>query len=256
MSDTSFDDILSDKDLETSEAAESEKAETEESEAEEPKAAEPKEEQGEQPEEGSEETGKDNAPMPGEDEPKQVPLASYMAEKTKRQELEKQLAEKDPPNPRPDALEDPEGAVKHVEQTLQGQLSAMRADMSLAMAREMIPDFDEVMGSDLEDWRAWEGENPALAQQVYASPLPGKAAYDVVKRLKELESIGNPKDFEAKIRADERAKVEKELEVRAKAETAEKAASLLPETLAGAASKGERKGPDWSGATPMEDILG
>ncbi len=247
MSDSTLDDILSD-DTKTEPEPKAEAPE------EQPKAEEPEGEPKEEPEaeDPPEDTGEDDAPTPGATKDVMVPLRALEDERSKRQEAEKRLAAQEQPE-RPDALEDPEGAAKHIEGSVDQKLADMRAEISLQMAEATIPDFTEVMGPDLEHWKSLANENPALLQQVMASPLPGKAAYDVVKQYRALSAIGDdPAAYEAKIRADERAKIEQEQ----KAKKADETASSLPNSLADAPSKGERKGPEWAGPPPLDEVLG
>jgi membrane protein involved in colicin uptake len=175
-----------------------------------------------------------------------VPLASLKAEREKRQkaEAERQRLEAElaalrqmPQQPEPsiDFYADPEGYVQTVISKAQQEANRRLYAVLDAEAREAFPDYDEVM----EDLVPKVQANPALKQQIFNSPNPAKAAYQLAKQLKTMESMQDPIAYEAQMRA--RIKAELEAELKAKADAATAAARAIPPDLANnrsAANKG------------------
>ena len=169
-----------------------------------------------------------------------VPLAALKAEREKRQELERQLAElrtnrqpdgrkpdpADPDKQEPDFYDDPKAFVareiSRAQREANGRLfAALEAD-----AREQHADFDEVM----EDMVNRVKENPALQKQVFSSPNPARAAYRLCKQLRDAEALQkDPDSVREAIRAEERARLEKEFAEKAKKQ---QAADDIPPDLA------------------------
>lgn len=182
------------------------------------------------------------APDPDKKTSEHVPLAALKAEREKRQELERQLAELRNPNPQqpgqakttdtpqqPPAsfYDDPEAYVRNqitqVQRQADGRLfAALEAD-----AREQFPDFDEVMEGMVDKVK----DNPALREQIFRSANPARAAYRLGKQLKDAEALQkDPEAERERIRAEERTKLEAEF--KAKDEARRKAADAIPPDLA------------------------
>lgn len=179
-----------------------------------------------------------------------VPLASLKAEREKRQRaeaerqrLEAELAairqqatqpQQQPTQPM-DFYADPEAYVSNVVTKAQQQAEARLYAALEAEARESLPDYDDLM----EGLVPVVQNNPALRQQIFSSPNPAKAAYNLAKQMKAMESMQDPLAYEAQMRA--RIKAEIEAELAAKAEAKAAAARAIPPDLAGtrsAAAKG------------------
>ncbi len=185
------------------------------------------------------------------EQPKLVPNAALLDERRKRQELERELAEikkravqSDPP-PIPDVLEDQKGYSDHVTQAaVQSAVMVARAEASRSYNRKQHQDFDEVMQAYYE----LEAQNPAIAHRVIQSEDPFGEAYRVAKdhiRMKDYGSIDE-------MLAAERKKWEAETLATQKVQTP---APQLPPSLAGVRSTAPRSGPDWSGPTPLSDLI-
>jgi hypothetical protein len=175
-----------------------------------------------------------------------VPLASLKAEREKRQraEAERQRLEAElsalrqqPATPvqSPDFYADPEGYVGQVMSKVEAQFNQRLYAVLDAEAREAFADYDEVMEELVPKVQA----NPALKDQIFSSPNPAKAAYQLAKQIKAFESMQDPVAYEAQMRA--RIKAELEAEIKAKADAATAAARAIPPDLAAsrsAAAKG------------------
>jgi hypothetical protein len=157
--------------------------------------------------------------------------AAAIAERRKRQELERQLQElQRQPQQTPDFFKEPQEYVHQaISQTRQELVQAHYAALE-DLARETYPDYDEVF----EEVQAQAAENPALVQQIFASANPAKAVYKLGKQLRELKQMQDPDAYRQKIEAEVRAKVEAEFA--AKEEAKRKAAEAVPPDLTAARS--------------------
>lgn len=183
-----------------------------------------------------------------------VPLASLKAEREKRQRAEaerqrleaelaalrQQAAQPQQPTQTPDFYADPEGYVSNVVSKVQQQAEARLYAALDAQAREAFPDYDELM----EGLVPVVQSNPALRQQIFSSPNPAKAAYQLAKQMKAMESMQDPVTYEQQLRA--RIKAELESELAAKAEAKAAAARAIPPDLAGSRSATSK------GAAPVD----
>lgn len=166
--------------------------------------------------------------------------AAAIAERKKRQELERKLAELTrEQQQRPDFFKQPTEYVDHtIQQVRQDMAQTMYAALE-DQARETYPDYDEVF----EEVQAYAEENPAVVQQIFTSPNPARAAYKLGKQLRELKQMQDPDAYRQKIEAEVRAKVE--AEYAAKEEAKRKAADAIPPDLTAArASKDSEVLPD------------
>lgn len=157
-------------------------------------------------------------------EDKTVPLPALLAEREKRQALERQLAElkqQQPEKPVPEFFEAPEHHLQIVEQRAAQRLHAALEEQ----AKAVYPDYDDMAAKAIE---AAQG-NPLLAQQVLSAANPALALYQLGKKTAELAQIQDPAAYRAKIEAEVRAKVEAEFA--AKASGKAKAAAAIPPDL-------------------------
>lgn len=154
---------------------------------------------------------------------KTVPLPALLAEREKRQALERQLAElkQQPQQTMPEFYEAPEQHLQLVEQRATQRLHAALEEQ----AKAVYPDYDDMAAKAIE---AAQG-NPLLAQQVLTAPNPALALYQLGKKTAELAQMQDPEAYRAKIEAEVRAKVEAEFA--AKAAEKEKAAAAVPPDL-------------------------
>lgn len=177
---------------------------------------------------------------------KTIPIASYMAEKQKRQEYEAKLAELEKQQEqKPDFYEDPEGFIKGEMQKLESKSINDKVNMSVEIAKTVYKDFDEVVG---ETWGKLKEENPYLDHLAANSPNPGLFAYQQCKNHRALQEIGDPASFREKLETEIREKLMAELKDKQVREN-------LPESLA---SDPNAKGKDlsWSGPEPLDEIVG
>lgn len=183
---------------------------------------------------------------------RQIPFKAYEDERGKRQELERQLkelqAEKDKA-PIPDVLENPEGYSKAINDQFDQKLLEQRLEMSEFLARRDYEDMDQ----RLEEYRALVEKIPALHSQVMKSQSPWHEMAKTVENHREMEQLKDVDGMKAKMRQELEAEIRKEYETKAKSEKS--LSESLPQSLAGAASKGTVKGSEWSGPTPLDNIL-
>jgi hypothetical protein len=138
-----------------------------------------------------------------------VPRAALMDERRKRQELEARLHANEPPPPEvkdEDYWQAPVEAtrklVDHQGQLLQRQLLNMKFELAEDMTRQLHPDYDEVREQFIEKVGTNDPVAVAIAQQMVSKANPAKFVYDEMSRIAKLTP-----DYEARIRAEERAKV-------------------------------------------------
>ena len=177
---------------------------------------------------------------------KTIPIASYMAEKQKRQEYEAKLAELEKQaEQKPDFYEDPEGFIKTEMQKLETKSINDKVNMSVEIAKTVYSDFDDIVG---ETWGKLKEENPYLDQLAASSPNPGLFAYQQCKNHRTLQEIGDPASFREKLENEIREKLVAEFKDKEVREN-------LPESLA---SDPNAKGRDLSfeGPESLDEIVG
>lgn len=169
-----------------------------------------------------------------------------------------------PPKP-PSVFEDEEGYTNHLNTQIAQQVFAAKLELSEENARERFPDLAQIMGT-VEDeqgvahvnWINAVRKNPALSQQFERAADPVRFAYQTLKKLKVMEEIGDdPNAYRERLRAE----IAAELAAKATATPAApavgaKPAPVIPQTLAGTASKASREAPEFNGPKPLEDIIG
>ena len=228
--------------------------ETEEEEAEEAPESEEQEQTGEEEQQAPaaeeappEQQAQTQAPPAAQPhrEPETVPLAAVMEERRKRQALEKQLAElQAKPQPLTDFYQDPE---RHIADVVGRTQQAMQQQVYAALeyaAKQTYPDFDEKFAVVEE----YAKNNPAALADVFASPNPAVAAYQLGKKLIEYREMQDPEQYRSKVEAELRQKLEAEYAAREKqrqeAAAAEAAkAAAIPPDLSTSASASNTKAP-------------
>jgi len=180
-------------------------------------------------------------------EPQTVPLAVVMAERDKRQRLERELAEERAKHqaqqaPAPSYYEDPEGYLARAQSDIEQRATARLNAALEAQAREQYPDYEEKLGVVMEHAQG----NPAIVQEIMTAPNPAVAAYKMGQRLSEFQQMQDPEAYRAKVEAEVRAKID--AENKARADQRQKAASEIPPDLSQARNtRGE--------FTPKSDVF-
>ena len=178
--------------------------------------------------------------------------AAVIDERRKRQELERKLEEyesRKPEQKRPDVFEDADGAFKYTEEQINQRIQGVQMSLSVEMMRTVKEDYDEMETAFIELAK----DNPALVQEMNKSPNPARFAYETAKKHQQWQEVQNVDTYKAKLREEMRAELEKELgEKQAKQDRKREA---IQPTLSGAGSKGGLSADDYSGPTPLGDIL-
>jgi|SRR5689334_4456670 len=185
--------------------------------------------------------------------------AGITAERKKRQDaerraagLQQRLEALQTPRQTPDVLADPEGFRKSITADIEAQRINDRVNLSAAMARELYPDFDEVM----DEWAGIMQADPLIYQQAIKQDFPAKWAYQHVKRERFLKEVGdNPDNWRKAERERLRAELEPELKKQLEASTPKQ--PVPPPSLA-SASSGGRVQSDTAGVErrPFDKIFG
>lgn len=165
---------------------------------------------------------------PPEPQATNVPLASLLDEREKRQAAERRAQEHEQrlreleaerakaAEPQIDPYQDLPGYLQKNRQEIQQELHRERVLMSEDMARAKYTDFEPVVGEFL---KAAES-NPALIAQMNAQRNPAEFAYRQGLLHRELAAVnGDPVAYRAKVRAE------------VEAELAAKAAPVVPTSL-------------------------
>ena len=199
----------------------------------------------------------DGVPPAPADKLPQDEFKALKEERTKRQNLEREMAElrqafeaaKSPPPPPPSIWEDEQGWQQNfgnevVSTAVQQATVNAKLDMSEMLARQANPDFDEMKAEFL----ALAEQSPQLAQQALADPHPWDRAYKIAKTQRTMTELGTT-DIDSL-----KAKIREEL----MAEMGTQAAPIapaMPPSLSGERSVASRGGPAWAGPKTLNDLL-
>lgn len=169
--------------------------------------------------------------VPTTPEPKEdrVPIAALLAERDKRQELQRRLTEHEQrqqaEQPKQDFFENPDEYMQGVVNSV-NQAATQRIYMALEeQAREANPDYDEVFA----EVKAHAEDNPAVVQKILNAPNPASAAYKLGKQLREFKAMQDPEAYREKLRAELRAELA--AENTAKEEARRRTADAIPPDL-------------------------
>lgn len=180
-------------------------------------------------------------------------------ERTKRQTLERELAEmrqaieaaQNPPPPPPSIWEDEQGWQQNfgsevVSTAVQQATANAKLDMSEMLARQANPDFDDMK----ELFLSLAQQSPQLAQQALADPHPWDKAYKIAKTQRTMQEIGAT-DIDGL-----RAKIREEIMAEMGTQQAPQfGAPAIPASLSGERSVASRAGPTWAGPKTLDDLL-
>lgn len=221
----------------------------------------------EKPQEGDSVSTEEIAPKGKEEtappavEKHNIPIAALLDEREKRQTLQRELEElkktQAPKEEATDFFEDPEGALKARDQAFEEKILQNKLEMSQAMAKESHPDFDELLGKfnkAMEADETLKGRAKVIWNDALSQPHPALSVYNAVKHELTVQELSDPDEYRKKIEAEIRAEIAKE--EKAPGDKTEKAATPdIPESLADERSVGSRKGPEWTGPTPLGEII-
>lgn len=154
-----------------------------------------------------------------EERPHTVPVSAMLEERRKRQELEARLAaiQATPPDDVKDEdfIDTPVEATRKIvgrqAQHFETQVRNIKYDIAEDMTRTMHADYDAVREKFVTRAAAGDPAALAIAQQMDAQPNPARFMYEQTKKLAAVEAFGDPAAYEARIRAEERARVLAEL---------------------------------------------
>lgn len=199
------------------------KSETETTEIETEEApAEEVENQEEVQEEDPKQGGEEPEETPASDEKKEEKWTkkAAIAERKKRQDLEKLLQDKEKElqafkqpkaqeekAQRPDVLDDQEGAFSHSENKLNAALWNQKVSLTQDLMREKHDDFDAVTQRFLKQaFEDKERGGSAMLNEYWNSPNPAKFAYESAKKLLKMDEVSAP-DYEQNVEKKLREKI-------------------------------------------------
>ena len=184
-------------------------------------------------------------------------LAKANDEKRKRQELEVRIAEMEANKQPPPAFwEDPDSAIKRIEDTnqqyaqrMEQMISNTRINFSETMARKTHTDFDEKMAVFFEMAK----ESPVVVKQMIDADDPGEFAYKLANNHSKLALAGN---LDALLdQREKELRVKLEAEYNTKNEEKQRIMNSIPKSLSDVGSTGLNR-PTWTGPDTLNDILG
>ncbi len=166
-----------------------------------------------------------------------VPITALLDERRKRREMEERLARVETDEPAFNA-----GGIHpgELEEALSHHMEAGRMDQAENAARSRFPDFDQ----KLDAFAQLADIHPGLSAQLAAAPDPGEFAYRVGAQALAMMGSHQSHDQEARIRADEREKVRREM-----------LKERLPESLSSTQSAGSAKDNAAWRPKSIEEIL-
>ena len=249
MSELSVDDILNGDEVEVAEVAQEteEVADTTEQAANEDTKGEAEEEAQAEPEATAE------TPAAEDDIEQKWTKAMALDERSKRQAVEKQLAElqkqreEAEKTPRPDLIDDPEGALSHMQAEFDQKLRNQTIAVGQEMMRSMHEDYDTLEAEFVELAKS----NPVIAQGIRDAANPAKYAYDIATKAREAAALT---DTNARDKLKEQLRQEVLAEEAAKAAKQAAKEEALSPSLAATQSQG---GVDnATGQDSVADLLG
>jgi hypothetical protein len=173
---------------------------------------------------------------PVEERPHNVPVSALIEERRKRQELEARLAAfekpKAPELTDADYYESPSKATKTevsaVKEELLQEVRSIRYELAEELTRNFHNDYDAVFDQFGAMVNQKDPMAISIAQQMAVQPNPAKFIYDQAKRLIAQQAVGDLSSYEARIRAEERARVLREMQQPAPEQTVPQSLNSLP----------------------------
>jgi hypothetical protein len=199
----------------------------------------------------------DAVPPADKPSPQTVPIEGLLDERRKRQDLERKLQEleqriqeKRLEAEKKDFWEAPEDHLREMESRLEQRLVAERLNLSEAFAREKYADYDE----KFNHFRDLAKESPALVHEMLRADNPAEFVYKTAAKHLEVTKAGS---IDAYIKAEiEKAKAEIKKGYELKLQEELKKRDAIPTTLTGLPSGISPTPAEYTGPTPLDDILG
>lgn len=185
-----------------------------------------------------------------------VPVAALLEERRKRQELEARLQSLQQQQPQvtdEQFWQAPAQATQQIvgqqAQTFQTQIQNLKYELAEDLTRSLHADYDSVRDGFIAKVTEGDPWAVAIAQQMGAQPNPAKFVYDQAKKFRALDLVGDPTAYEARIRAEERAKVLAEMQKG-------RPAPDVPRSLNSEPSAPNPSTPDSFEPTPLTSLVG
>jgi len=198
------------------------------------------------------------APEVAEPETKSVPIQALMAEREKRQALERQMADfeaQKAKEPAPDIFEDQTAYTEHFQKQIDNDRFNDRANQSEFYAKREFGDSE--LALKVEAFKELKASNPALETQVLNAVSPYHEIVDIVNKQEKMDKMQNIDEFEATTRAEIEAKVRAEIkaEMESKASADKSLRDSIPTSLVDNPSQGTVQKPTWSGPSTLDQLL-
>lgn len=131
-------------------------------------------------------------------------MAALMAEREKRQNLQRQMEQQQQEKAKFD-WDKPEETIASLEQRFEQKLQTQKLDLSEAYCASRHEDY----GEKKDVFMRMAQENPALIAEMVKQPDPAEYAYNLASQRMFSEKVGSdPAEYEAKLRAEITAELE------------------------------------------------
>lgn len=143
--------------------------------------------------------------------------------------------------------------VQSVEQRLTNQFQSDRLNLSEDLARQKYDDYQD----KFQVFTQMVQRDPSIYQQMLSQPNPAEFAYRAAKRLQDIQEMGDPDSYRAKIEAEVREKIVQEVEEknRQQYEQQVQQTNSLPHSFSEKQSKNVPRG-SFAGPASLDSILG
>lgn len=145
--------------------------------------------------------------------------------------------------------EEYEQRFKETENKFEQRLINQKLDLSESFARDKYADFPE----KLAVFEEMVKENPILYREMVSQSNPAEFAYKTAANQLKMKEMGNPVEYETKLRAEITAELEAKYKKQMESETRKR--DELPGSLADARGAAGTKAQVWAGPTALGDIL-
>ena len=198
------------------------------------------------------------APVVGTPDDHPVPRSALIEERRRRQELEARLAQLQQ-QATPQVTDDnfyaaPVAASQQMigqqTQVLSQQIQNIRYELAEDFTRAAHEDYDNVRDAFVAKFEANDPWAIAVASQMGGKPNPAKFVYDQTKR--QMTVGDDPRAYEERVRADERAKVLKEMQAQQRPRPA---APQVPQSLNSEPSEAQAATSQSFEPTPLVNII-
>lgn len=200
----------------------------------------------------TESTGEKESETPAPEttnEAKTWQMTALLDERSKRQELQRQLDALQPREPAtaPDVFEDQQGFTSHIQQEIDQRVARAETAFNVKLARIQHDDYDEMA----EVFQTLAADNPLLAEQAMRSGNAPDFAYTYAQNHRKAEKFSDPNFLNAEVEKLANQKLE---ELR-KAELTQEIDDASPPSLSTQRAAGGNSSKGYLGPPSLDSVL-